>query len=226
MFFTCAHGDYTELIPLYKYCVKRVYPAQEVVCLETENPSIKRFLLHQPSDYVHVTDIDILILPQKKTHEEYYLNHAYKGASYVGGVIKSKSGIWQGNDRRIACGELVFTQEYYEETLEMRKRYSSEPFPSYREADEVLLCRTLRHSGYPIPEEPYTFYDGTKWDKSYRDLHLGDFRGKLFKRWQPDRDKVRDLVNEPEFISICKSLSPKWLQLIQKVVSYSQGYDH
>jgi hypothetical protein len=228
MFFACASGDYVELKPLYKFCVNRVYPEQEVVVLNIDNPSVKRFLIHPtyiPVDYVHVTDIDILILPQEKTHQEYYTSHAHMGACYLGGVKKSKTGIWDGTKRRVAGGEVGFLPEYYQRTSVLRHRFLSEPISPIRENDEIVLCRILKHAGYPIPDV-YKFPDGEPWDINYRDLHLGDFRGKQYMKWNPDKNKIRDLVSEPEFISIYKTLSTKWQELIERVVLYSQEYDH
>jgi len=227
MFFACASGDYKELIPLYKYCVNRVYPKQEVVTFDVENPALKRFLVNptkSSGEYIHVTDVDILILPQEKTHEEYYTGHAHMGACYLGGVKKSKNGIWEGIRRRVAGGEVGFLPEYYQRTKILRQRFLDEPVPPIREIDEIVLCRIMKHAGYPIPDV-YTFPDGEPWDTNYRDLHLGDFRGKKYRKWKPDKNKVRDLVNEPEFCSIYKTLSLKWRELIERVVLYSQECD-
>lgn len=220
-FFTCVSKEYVELTKLYIYCVKRAYPDEEViVSKEPRNTSCQRFLKEVEGEYVHITDADIFILPHEKTHQEYYSQFAFQGASYLRGATEGGGKSWKGDYARIAGGHLGFTPEFYEATREVRADFSKGPFEAYREFDEVMLCRILRASGYPIPEKPYRFFNGAQWDWEYRDLHLNDFLAFKYLKWQPHRGKVKELITEPEFISLSKELSSYWRMLIHKIGEY------
>ncbi len=220
MFFTCVSGRYSELVPIYKYCIKRVYPNEEVMVFEVGNPACWRFLIELEAVYVHVTDIDILILPHERTHEDYYREHECMGASYVGGVRKNKNGFWGGHKTRICGGHVGLTPEYYRKTWSEREFYKRDLTIPYREFDEVMLYGILQKSGYPIPDT-YCFPDGTQWDKEYRDVHIGDFRGGRFKKWRPNKDAMKELFSEPEFKQLKAKLSTDWQVIFEKMRRYS-----
>lgn len=223
VFFTCVSKNYRELIPIYTYCVKRVYPEAEVVInKEPFKPSCQRFLKKIDSDYVHVTDADIFILPHEKTHKEYYSQFAVKGASYLRGATEGSGKEWIGDLSRIAGGHVGFFPEYYERTEKLRSEYGQLTIEDYREFDEVMLCRILRRAGYQIPEIPYTFPNGEKWDTRYRDLHLHDFATTKFLKWKPPIEEVKSLVFDPEFRALAVNLSSYWRSLIHKVQEYAQ----
>lgn len=223
LFFTCASGVYKELIPIYEYCVHRAYPDAKVKILETDGSARDRFLIDPIDEYVHVTDIDILILPKDIPHEEYYGKQMVNGASYLRGATVANGQTWDGARSRICGGHIGFTPEYYEKTREIREFYSKpENCQDYREFDEVMLYRILDYCKYPIPKDPYTFPSGDSWDKQYRDLHINDFWGVKYLKWAPDKKKVGDLMLEPEFKRLCADLSPRWLNLINLIVKYSK----
>lgn len=223
LFFTCASGVYKELIPIYKYCVNRAYPEASVKILETDGPARDRFLINPIDDYVHVTDIDILILPKDISHEEYYGSRMVNGASYLRGAIQANGKTWENAQSRICGGHISFTPEFYDKTKEIREFYSKESnCMDYREFDEVMLYRILDYHKYPIPKNAYTFPNGESWDKEYRDLHINDFWGVKYLKWAPDKQKVGDLMLDTEFIKLCKNLSPRWLNLINNIIRYCQ----
>jgi len=222
LFFTCASGVYKELIPLYEFCVKRAYPDASVKVLETNGPSRDRFLINPLHDYVHITDIDILILPHEVSHQEYYGQKMFKGAAYLRGATIANGQEWFNRQSRICGGHISFTQEFYEKTQEAREFYSHpENCDNYREFDEVMLQRILSSNGYPIPKEAYTFISGEPWDKEFRDIHINDFWGVKWKKWAPERSKVKDLITTDGFADCCKGLSPRWSSLINKIVQYA-----
>lgn len=223
-FFTCVSKHYRDLIPLYTFCVNRVYPKADVVIFKEPNyPSIQRFMKEVDGDYIHITDADILILPHDKTHQEYYTQYMVNGASYLRGATVSGNKTWTGDKSRICGGHISVTPEYYLRTREIRSKYLSRGFESYREFDEVLLSKILEESGYPIPDEPYTFPDGTPWDWEYRDLHLQDFASNKYLKWLPDKGKIRDLVSDPEFRAITADIDSYWRTLIHNVQEYCLG---
>lgn len=222
VFYTCVSNQYRELIPLYKFCVKRVYPdADVIVDKEPKYPACKRFLKEVKGDYIHVTDADIFILPHDKTHQEYYTQFEIHGACYLRGATDAAGKEWHGDMARIAGGHVGFTPEYYRRTETARAKYLLSGIEDYREFDEVMLCRILRDSEYPIPEHAYTFDNGTKWDWEYRDLHLNDFATMKYLKWKPDREKIKELFSDPDFRSMCNDLSPVWSNLIDTVQEYA-----
>jgi len=220
LFFTCASDEYVELIPLYKFCVNRAYPDAKVIVLETEKPSMDRFLLEQEDDYVHVTDIDMLILPKEISHEEYYKSEMVNGCSYLRGATFTNGQAWEGDFSRICGGQVSFTQEYYDKTKDIRNFFKTQR-KTYREFDEVMLYNILKSCDYPIPENPYTFPSGNSWNKDYRDVHINDFWGIKYLKWEPNREQIGDLVVEKQFQTLCKDLSSRWLPLINKIIAYS-----
>ena len=222
IFFTCVNKEYKSLVPLYEYCIKRVYPKAVVVAENIRyNPACHRFLMCPGNDYVHITDVDILILPHEKTHEEYYGQFAFNGASYVRGATEASGRPWIGNDSRIAGGHVGLWPEWYKNTAEQREKFLCGNIESYREFDEVMLARIMRNTGYPIPTEPYTFFDGTKWDPEYRDLHLGDFQSNKFMKWKPDKKKMRELFEEPEFIRLSVNIDSFFRTMIKIATEYA-----
>jgi len=222
VFYTCVSKHYRELIPLYKFCVQRVYPEAEVIInKEPFYPACQRFLKHIKGEYVHVTDADILILPHEKTHKEYYSQFEVHGCCYLRGATEAGGETWTGDRARIAGGHVGFMPEYYDRTEIIRNEYRSGAIEDYREFDEVMLARILRESGYPIPDRAYTFPNGAKWDWEYRDLHIHDFATMKFLKWKPDRDKIKALFSDLKFRSLTVDLSPYWRDLIHKIQTYA-----
>lgn len=221
IFYTCVSQHYRELIPLYKFCVKRAYPEAEVIVhKEAYYPSCKRFLKHIEGDYVHVTDADIFILPHDKTHQEYYSQFEVDGACYLRGATEGGGKVWEDDMARIAGGHVGFFPEYYSRTDSLRAEYLQGAIEDYREFDEVMLARILKKAGYVIPSKPYTFPNGKPWNWEYRDLHLHDFASMKFLKWKPDREKVKDLIIDDEFRTLAADLSPYWRNLIHRIQEY------
>jgi len=199
-----------------------VYPTEKVVVLKTDLfPSCMRFLFNPGNSEVYVTDIDILILPHKISHFEYFSKYKVYGASYMRGCDWSSEGEWKGENSRICGGFALLGPEYYERTAKARNKYFDvNEIEDYRAFDEIMFCRILKSSGYPIPITPYTFPNGEAWDPSYRDLHLHDFRNRKFEKWKPDKMKLATLFKDLNFISLVKGLSQYWYDLIGDVEDY------
>lgn len=219
LFFACVNGKYKELAPIYEYCVKRVYPNEDVEVREVPNAQLQRFLLNPGDEYIHITDIDILVLPHEKTHFEYYSQYETQGACYLRGAVVGSGRKWEGEDARICGGHVGFFPEYYEKTEKIRTSLIGSS-QGGREFDEVILCRMMRDSGYKIPEKPYTFPNGEPWDKEYRDLHLGDFLSHKWKKWSPDKEKIRQLFGEAEFQRLREELGQYWKFVFSLVDEY------
>ncbi len=180
-----------------------------------------RFLAEQKND-CHVTDIDILILPKKVSHTEYYKQYLHNGASYVRGALYAKDRDWVAEHARIAGGHVYLTKEYYDKTRDLRSGYLNNEFEEkFREFDEVLLQNLLSSYGCIIPKKPYHFPCGTEWDKDYRDLHLGDFRSQAYLKWMPNKMQVLELFNETEFILAAKNAAKPFKELIKSAYKYA-----
>lgn len=219
LFYTCADRKYFELRHVYEYCARRAYPGAGVRIDMTENPSVDRFLIDPGSDRVHITDIDILILPNEKKLETYYDEHMLNGASYTRGVIYGADKTWERELSRVTGGHFSVTREYYKRTSDSRKEVKTE---FYREFDEVVLNRILASSGYVIPNDSYHFPDGHKWDTTYRELHLGDFRSEKYLKWQPDKKKMAELFKDRHFVTLVRALSKDWKDLFNKALEYTK----
>lgn len=222
-FFTCASGKHEDLIPLYKFCAKKAYPEAEVEVRITDNPSFDRLLINPIGEYVHVTDIDIFILPHERSHEDYYSQYLINGASYLRGCLVCRGREWNGDETRISCGHIGFKPSYYEKTVVSRKYYSDpENREFYREFDEVMMYRILNGQGCTIPEKPYCFANGDPWNKEYRDLHLNDFYSvERPAFWAPDKKKIRNLLEDKEFKAMSKDINKKWQRLLENVSRYA-----
>jgi len=219
MFFTCVEGLHKQLAPLYKYCVKRIYPDEHVEVMEIKNAACQRFLMSRNEPFVHITDADILLLPHEQTHTEYYSKYMVKGASYLRGCTVGGGKKWEGKDARICGGHVLFTPEFYKSTVEGRFKYGGN-IDGFREFDEIMLARILSESGYPIPKDPYTFHDGTPWDKEYRDLHLQDFISLKYLKWLPSKTAIRELLEEDMFRDLIKDLDSYWRTCFNIVKEY------
>ncbi len=224
VFFTCVSREYKSLSLLYEYCIKRVYPKATVIVENIRfNPACHRFLMCPGKDYVHITDADILILPHKLTHEEYYSQFCVDGACYLRGATEASGKEWKEDNERICGGHVGFYPEWYDRTAKYRLDYLTGAIEDYREFDEVMLARIMKKAGYPIPEKAYTFPDGSRWDWEYRDLHLGDFQSTKFMKWKPDKEKLRELFAEPEFKRLAEDVDSFFRTMIKVATEYANS---
>jgi len=187
-------------------------------------------------DYWHPTDIDFIMLRQKRPHIEYYKHIMEKTQQiYAGarGPIKgfcrveiSPAG-WIGNYQRIAAGCFAAkVPEWFNKTRRVREgyidifkrdgndRYDTHKPGSYREYDEVMLFRIVRDSCMSTPNKKDHFIYGKKMNACYRSIHLGDF--KFVKRWKNIK-KMKIILtqnNVESFIELEKD--PVWRNIVDE----------
>jgi hypothetical protein len=138
---------------------------------------------------------------------------------YVGhrGPLKAKKYRWKrwdGVHTRIAGGAFMATQEWL--LLTATQRYKTVEYIlkqkglTYREEDEVLLYNICKRSSLDTPQRVGCFICGKKYNITYRDLHLGDF--KFDKRWvnRPRMERMF-LTNENAALFAELDAEPGWI---------------
>lgn len=85
---------------------------------------------------------------------------------------------WRGDKERVAGGFFMVTPEWFRKTREARAKYTKllkeGKIGTYREEDEVVLCKILKESGLPVVQDKSMPTD-------LRGIHFGDF--KFDDRW-------------------------------------------
>lgn len=171
-------------------------------------PSILRYLVgdfhFQDYDMVYFTDIDFVFLDHgdKDLFDYHKIIIAKNNTSYAGhrGPVRAKKykwKTWEGKRTRIAGGAFMATRRWLFETRLMRTKTLEgvkKHGIRYREEDEVLLYNICAKSGLPTPELVGHFICGNKYNITYRDLHLGDF--KFDKRWVNLPRMEKDFLTE------------------------------
>jgi len=170
-----------------------------------------RFILgkdHFPKcDIVYFTDVDFLIcnhVPLQPLADFYWNKMEAMGQPCLAarGPI---SGIkrpevcesWDGKFTRIAAGVFgVKYPDYFDATKKARRFYEevlksgrcdghdNHAAASYREYDEVMLCRILKDSKLKIPKSKYRYVNGEVANSHYRSIHVGDFKTRFRRRFK------------------------------------------
>jgi len=159
-------------------------------------------------DYVYITDIDFLVFKQEKSHLSYFkrvMRRSRQNHAIMRSALRSpkRPGIdgWFNTFTRLVGGTVFVKNSFFKDTKKARDCYreilrkgkhdSYDKFTpaSYREYDEVMLYRILRDSNLPIPSDKYKFISDEKFNKLYRDIHLGDF--KFPKRRTKSKIRIR-----------------------------------
>jgi hypothetical protein len=158
--------------------------------------------------------VDFLIFEQKPSHLHYYSKimsetklpyAAFRSATKNPKRFEISPKLWNGNFTRIVGGTAMFkTGEWYKAAGKIIDNYTaiaekgnsdgydSHAFGAYREYDEVMFYRICKAAGLKTPSKRHCFVDGKKFNTSYRDIHLGDF--KFYKR----------SVNMSKMVRICR----------------------
>lgn len=142
-----------------------------------------------------VTDCDILIFPQIQSHAETMRSLAAENrdTQYFAwhGARKKPDrfpGGWSGFNERLAGGLVYFTKDWWQRTSMMRKKYIDllrrGQLGTYREEDEVILCRLCKAYNMPI-------YNSSVVPAPLRCIHLGDFKDSLSSRWKNPKKMAR-----------------------------------
>jgi len=141
-------------------------------------------------DYMYNTDVDFIVFNHKVSHLRYYTKIMEKTKlPYAGarGPLKGPKRPeicprWDGKFKRIAAGCLMTSQEFYEITNDVRRKYLKKIINGdkdtcyFREYDEVLFQRICTESGLKTPIKENRFVNDEKMHARFRDIHLGDFK--------------------------------------------------
>jgi hypothetical protein len=196
---TIVSGDYQWYIPLFLYCLKKSNPGVspliyvrgkcelpglwKKVCIEIEDKyqgdgyttAALRFVYSdavlEQCQYTLITDIDILMMPERMNFVRQHLNSMEKKRlecydNYISTNTTSSKKV---------PGVHFVTQDWWKNTAEARSRYQKELVekgsPSW-EYDELMLYRIIHESGLPEPPTLPNLW-------AHHGVHLGDYRRAL-----------------------------------------------
>ena len=170
-------------------------------------------------DYMFITDLDFVMLRTKdfnvvnwiiKRMDQlktcYYTHHGP-----VKPTRKFPQG-WSGARERLAGGIVCITPEWLKKTCNARHRYRGKlqrgEIGTYREEDEVTLCKITKESGMPVIQAKF-------YHPKYSTIHFGDYKPEFKARWQsPKRMKKR--ISQGIIRSYIKmTAEPNWQKIKQ-----------
>ena len=138
------------------------------------------------SEPMLITDIDLMFFNHEPTHYQYHdIMAGSLGGDYYAHHAPWKKperfpGGWKGEKERIAGGLVYVKPEWWEKTESIRKKYMGKlligEIGTYREEDEVVLCKILKEAGYRITSSKHL-------PTQYRGIHLGDFKDSMQHRY-------------------------------------------
>jgi hypothetical protein len=206
---TVVDAAYMEYAPLFVYCAKQVYPSFGVLIVlrdqcPYELPGARvvhlfekfprypylsialRFLvppdIYADYDYVYVTDIDMMIMPERLPLDEFHL-----GEMVTTGLCYSNSlrNIHHYAGFESLSGLHFASRRWFKETEEQRAFYYDQCEAGllglYREYDGVMLYRMARNAEVGLPKK-------YKLKKRHHGIHLGNFR--LFDSKEKWADRI------------------------------------
>lgn len=188
-------------------------------------------------DYALLWDIDFLLFKHKDQHVDQFKRVMKNNAiscAFIRSAIRAprrphvtRSG-WTGAYTRLIAGmSCVRCADWFTETARARKIYlrcltngTHDKFDthkpgSYREYDEVMLYRICALSGIPVPRKRSHFADGTKFDRLYRDIHLGDFKFSRRRR-KGHKKRIVRAVNARAYLKMSRE---KGWQMVREACS-------
>lgn len=146
-----------------------------------------RFVYNPPkAEEVLITDSDVVFLHERQWQymadkkKEIGCYGVFTGAKHKPRRPEIAPNGWVGDMRRLTGTFVLVTPEWYEKTQAARSEWSDRLmrgiWGTFRESDEVMLCRICSQSGLPLPNE-------VAFAKEMRGLHVGDFRPNMEHRW-------------------------------------------
>jgi hypothetical protein len=176
-----------------------------------------------PIDYdeVFVTDVDMFF---NKTRQGifYHCRQVKNNDSYVGYHSPWKKPhrpeiceSWRGEFERIAAGFVMLYRPWWNDTKKIREEYNSlllnGKWGSFRESDEVMLSRMVKHAGLPmVPSVPLPRF--------LRPLHLGDFKPSMQHRYT-NKQKMRAFMDKECVNSFLRAKSDRTFSSILRIIS-------
>jgi len=215
-------GDMTE-IAIMDINIERLSNENIVAVLRfTEDPLEN----YDSQDTVLVVDADMLVFESPwKWHFDQMEVTCLPFAGHHGARKKPHRPeicpSWTGKFERFAGGMFCATRQWYfttQSTRQIERIRASLPHNLYREYDEVMLARMIKHAGFDIPQSK-------EFPASLRGIHLGDFRPNMRHRWINDAKmmKLVTLKNCERFRNLTMSnFWENYLRAIKETISESQ----
>jgi len=201
---------------------------------------------HEDCDYLYIPDVDFLLFSQSPSHVSFYANImnqtglpyvAFRGPkkSFYRPEITGKAA-WKGVFKRVVIGNAMFRiPDWYKVTKRARKFYNDcmkrdvpDKFDNhrpgtYREYDEVLMCRILRMSHLQRPAKTNAYCNNEWRNNIYRDIHIGDF--KFDERYHNDK-KMKELLH-PRNAAAFRTLEQEsvWKTVVDECCGKSEKID-
>lgn len=206
---TVVDKNYMAYVPLFVWCIRQVYRSSvgikifvrndcsynvdaDIVPLFQDFPQYKyntialRFVVppehYEGYDYVYVTDIDMIIMPERISIEDFHKNEMVTTSLCYSNSLRHKLH-YEGYN---SLTGLHFASRKWFETTERQRSMYYELLKKglvglYREYDGVMLYRIAEKSNLPLPQK-------LKLKKRHHGIHLGNFR--LFT----EQDKWADRI--------------------------------
>jgi hypothetical protein len=226
---TVIDENYMAYVPMFVWCCRKVYGQSIDIKLFVRNecpydvdalivplfqdfPKYKyntialRFVVppehYQEYDNVYVTDIDIMIMPEKQSLEDFHIHEMISTGLCYSNSLRHKlhyAGYQSMSGLHFA------SRKWFQETENQRKIYydllKKGLVGVYREYDGVMLYRMAEKSGLQTPPK-------FKLKKRHHGIHLGNFR--LFNNKEKWEDRIPQeyrstwsmFASEPDFAKI------------------------
>ncbi len=196
---TMASSWYKALIPIFTYtakranpgCVVRVFDKDELFPKHADTSvGLLRFCVPNSYfhgyDYVYFTDVDFIVLPHKTNVTDYLIRIIKETGQPYAGYRGPRKGRWRGRNKRLAGGVFMATQRWFAGTEPFRKHYVKKCIKGieYREKDEVYLQRMTTDAMFATPNKVGCFMNGERYNRTYHNIHLGDFKSGFRHRWE------------------------------------------
>jgi hypothetical protein len=207
--FTVYDDKYSNYLEMWQLFIRLAYPGYRVIAIpsigqQVYSAACERYLINPVSQGdVYITDIDMMILPEVPTIEDFHAEEMKReGLCY--------SGTPRNNDEPEAfdrmAGGIYVTQEWYHRTAERRNAALIESDTMHqigkgRYDDEKLLKRIIVESGLPIPpKKPIR--------KRYHGIHLGTIRNYIMygiPRLRSEMSSRTTVKQARQWVEVCET---------------------
>jgi hypothetical protein len=228
LIYAVVEGRYKNYADLFKFCCKRAYSQYDVQVEEIKTPlpngaACWRFCTTIPGyQYVYITDIDMMICPEKPTLLEYHLKEIAET-----GLCYSNTPRWKEPMAENRMTGLHFVTSQWWGVTERERFFNAEnvmhgKIGNLKCDDELMLMRIIKGSGLPVAaRRPLV--------QRHHGIHLGvlrDYKKETLQRlrnavmWRVGVEKAvywLGLIKEPGYQEIYKKLAHTDSQIIQEL---------
>jgi len=227
LIYTAANGHYVDYSQIWEYCIRYSYPDYdckcEVLTLSSKQPTYYSAcyrLITRPSndyDYIYVTDVDMLILPEEPSLSEFHIAEMEAEKLCYSNTPRKKEVM---GPRRLT-GLHFASQEWYDKTQEQRDYYlhaiSGGLIGHGRFDDELMLMKICTESHLPIPGRKHLI-------SRHHGIHLGTIRAYINHSRQQMRRQLLmrinrhqaaqwvEIADQPEFKIIVRNMGNKTIR--------------